>query len=208
MIRPKDVVNIEEWYQSKIPRKEFRALMKRDNYHGLLNFALRFAMHGATGYLAYLTIGTWWMIPAFMLYGVIYNSNNVTWHECSHGTVFKTPWINEFFYWLCGSMEFRDNVDFRWSHTRHHSWTIVSPVDPEELSPRPPKIHLLVLDFFFIYSGITSIIRLISHSLGRPTKSSIAYIPEDEYNKMAFWARMALLQHIGAIVLSVVLWML
>lgn len=203
MLKPEEIIDIKEWYTPDIPRKEFRKLMKRDNKHALVNFGVWIIMLVGLGYLAYLTIGTLWMIPSFALYGVVYNSNNARWHECSHGTVFKTPWLNEFFYWLCGSMEFRDNVDFRWSHSRHHSLTIMSPVDPEELSPRPPKLILIVLDFFFIYSGITSIGRLILHSFGIVSKKVKAYVPEDEYKKMFFWARMALLPHIIAIGLAI-----
>lgn len=203
MIHPEEVVDVQEWFTIDIPRKEFRKLLKRDNWHGLVNFGLWFVLLGITGYLAYLSIGAWYMIPAFMLYGVIYNSNNARWHECSHGTVFKTKWLNEFFYWLCGSMEFRDNIDFRWSHTRHHSFTIINPVDPEELSPRPPRILPIILDFVFLYSGITSIWTLISHSLGRPTKKTASYVPESDYKAMFWWSRAALLPHIAAIVLSI-----
>lgn len=151
MINPNEVIDRHEWYESKIPRKEFRKLLKRDNYHGLINFGLWFFLLGATGYLAYEMIGSWLMIPAFILYGVIYNSNNSRWHECSHGTAFKTQWLNDFFYWLCGSMEFYDNINFRYSHTRHHSYTIISPIDPEEITPRPPTLLPLVLNFFSFF---------------------------------------------------------
>jgi fatty acid desaturase len=74
---------------------------------------------------------TGWAIFAFFLYGVIYASGNAKWHKCSHGTAFKTPWLNDLFFFFGGAMEFRDMVDFRWSHARHHSYTIMKGIDPE-----------------------------------------------------------------------------
>lgn len=205
MIHPEEVIDVKEWFNIDIPRKEFRALLKRNNHKAVINFTVWFLLLFGTGYVAYLSIGHWYMIPAFMFYGVIYSSDNSRHHECSHGTVFKTKWPNEFFFWLCGSMEFRDNIDFRWSHTRHHSFTSVTPIDPEELSTRPPNIGLLLIDFVFLNSGIRNILTLISHSLGRPTKKAATYVPEEDFKAMYWWARAALAPHLVAIGLSIYL---
>ena len=40
--------------------------------------------------------GTWWCVPFFLVYGVLYGSSTDSrWHECGHGTAFKTRWMND-----------------------------------------------------------------------------------------------------------------
>jgi DNA ligase (NAD+) len=65
-------------------------------------------------------------------------------------------------------MEFRDAVDFRWSHARHHSYTIMTGVDPEIAVPRPPNLLFIVLDFFYLRMGYYAVKDLVLNSLGIP----------------------------------------
>ena len=40
--------------------------------------------------------GSWWCVPFFFVYGVLYGSSTDSrWHECGHGTAFKTRWMND-----------------------------------------------------------------------------------------------------------------
>jgi fatty acid desaturase len=203
MINPEEVIQVKEWYTPDISRKELKSFLKRDNYHAILYFSLWFILIFAAGYLVYRLFPTAWAIPAFFFYGVVYASANAKWHECSHGTAFKTNWPNELFYFLGGSMEFRDFVDFRWSHARHHSYTIMTGVDPEIAVPRPPRIIFVLIDFFYLKSGFFAVKNLLLHSLGIPSKFVKNYVPEDEFNKMFWWARAALIPHLIAIGLSI-----
>jgi fatty acid desaturase len=203
LINPEELVQVQEWFSCNIPRKEFKTLLKRDNYHAVINFGLWFVLLGATGYLAYRLMGTAWVFPAFFLYGVVYASGNAKWHECSHGTPFKTNWLNEIFYFLGGSMELRDIVDFKWSHTRHHSYTIFSGIDPEFGVPRPPKLLPVFLDFFYLRAGFVALKNLILHSIGITPKFVKAYVPDEELARMHWWARAALLPHLIAVGLSI-----
>jgi fatty acid desaturase len=98
-------------------------------------------------------------------------SSSAKWHECSHSTAFKSNWPNEIFYFLCGAMEFRDYMDFRWSHAWHHSYTIMTGVDPEIAVSRPPKLVFVFLDFFYLKSGFMDVRKLLLHSLGIVPKS-------------------------------------
>ena len=160
---PAEVIDIQDWYTCDVPRRELKTFMKKTDRHGLLYFGSWIVLLVATGYLAYRLWGTFWAIPAFFLYGVIYSSCNSKWHECSHGTAFKTNWLNDLFYFICGAMEFRDPVDFRWSHTRHHSYTLMTGVDPEIVSTRPPSILDLILEFFAIKALLDGIKTLTLH---------------------------------------------
>ena len=77
----------------------------------------------------------------FAIYGVLYASTSDSrWHEAGHGTAFKTDWMNNALYEIASFMVMRESTVWRWSHTRHHSDTIIVGRDPEIAVPRPPDI--------------------------------------------------------------------
>jgi fatty acid desaturase len=96
MQNPERAIQAKEWYSCDISRQELKSFLKRDNYHAILYFGVWFVLLFAAGLLASRLYPTPWAIPAFFFYGVIYASANARWHECSHGTAFKTIWPNEF----------------------------------------------------------------------------------------------------------------
>jgi hypothetical protein len=52
-----------------------------------------------------LTWGTWAAVPFFLVYGVLYGSVcDSRWHECGHGTAFRTPWMNDAVYLIASFM--------------------------------------------------------------------------------------------------------
>jgi len=149
--------NIEDkvegtWWSPDIPRRELKAMMKRSDLPGLLHFGLWFVLLGITGYLAVLSWGTWWAIPAFLVFGTIYSSADARWHECGHGTPFKTRWLNEIFYHLSSFMTVREAFLWRWSHARHHTHTIIVGLDPEIQVKRPADLLKIAADFFNLFA--------------------------------------------------------
>ena len=205
MVDPKELVKEQEWFTCSITKQEMKVLLARDDRHAWLNVVGWLALMAGSGALAFFLYPTAWAIPAFLLYGLIYSTNNAKWHECSHGTAFKTPWLNDLFYFICGAMEFRDAVDFRWSHARHHSYTIITGVDPEIAVPRPPNLLLVLLDFFYLRMGYHAVKNLILNSVGIPAKEVTAYVPEEEYPRMFWSARAVLALQIVPVVLAIVL---
>jgi len=82
-------------------------------------------------------LGTWWAVPCFVIYGVLYGSvSDSRWHEPGHRTAFKTVWMNDVIYEIASFMVFRESVPWRWSHVRHHTDTIIVGRDRE--SPSAP----------------------------------------------------------------------
>ncbi|MDC7234471.1 MAG: fatty acid desaturase [Spirochaetales bacterium] len=205
MVDPKTLVEEQEWYTPEIDRKELKGLMKKDNYHALYMVGLWVLLLGATGYLAFMSLGTAWVIPAFFLYGVLYSACDARWHESSHGTVFRTPWLNDLLHFWSTAMQQRDIVFTHWSHVRHHSYTVINGVDLEITVPRPPKFFPQIINFFNIQQGIHYIRILILHSLGIVSKEAKICVPEEEYKKMFFWARLSMITQIIPIALSLYL---
>ena len=48
------------------------------------------ALTVASGYLAHLSLGTAWVIPAFLLYGTTFAFGEAAAHELNHGTGFRS----------------------------------------------------------------------------------------------------------------------
>ena len=90
----------QSWYRPQIPRPELKALSARTDRAGLQSFGLWLVLLLVSGYVAYRSWGSWWAIPAFFVYGTLYSSSDARWHECAHGTPFRTRWLNECCYHL------------------------------------------------------------------------------------------------------------
>ncbi len=123
-----------------------------------------------SGYLAYLSVGSRWVILAFFVYGTIYSSCDARWHECAHGTPFRTRWLNETFYLLSCLMNMKEGTFTRWSHTRHHTETIMVGLDPEIQVMRPADLSRVLLDFLWIPDAIHMFRVMIFHAAAVPAK--------------------------------------
>ena len=148
--------------------------------------------------------GTWWALPAFFIYGVLYSAADHRHHELSHGTPFKTRWINDGFFHLCAFMTLREGFYYRWSHTRHRTHTLIVGKDPEIAAPRPPNVLGLVLDFFFLRDGVVQFKRLIQNASGYLTEDGRHFVPDSERPRVVLASRIYLLAT-AAVVLACVL---
>ncbi|MEO8410911.1 MAG: fatty acid desaturase, partial [Propionivibrio sp.] len=124
------------------------------------------------------------------IYGVLYASaSDSRWHEASHGTAFKTDWMNNALYEIASFMVLRESVPWRWSHTRHHSDTIIVGRDPEIAVPRPPNPLQLALKFINFQAFRRYLTNISLHCRGQVTADEASYIPVAEYPKVFRRAR-------------------
>jgi fatty acid desaturase len=177
------------WFRPALPRPVLKDLTRRSDSQSLRNFGTWLVLLVAAGALAALTWGTWWAIPAFFVYGTIYCSSDARWHELAHGTAFKTPWLNDALYQLCSFLTIREANLWRWSHTRHHTHTILNGKDPEIQVMRPPKLGILLLDFFYLVGGSLEIGKLLRHAAGIVSPEIADFVPETERRKMIWTSR-------------------
>ena len=168
-----------EWYVCPIPRKRMKELMQRSDGPAIRDTLIWIAAFAVTGTLGYLTWGTWWAVPCFAAYGALYGSSSDSrWHECGHGTAFKTRWMNDVIYQIASFMVLREPTPWRWSHTRHHTDTLIVGRDPEIAVPRPPDIAGILMSLFILKSGPKEIRRIFMHVFGRLHPEEKEYIPE------------------------------
>jgi len=182
-----------DWYQSPIKRAAMRKLLTRKDGPAVRDTVLLIAILVGTAIATVQLWGTWWVVIPYLIYAVFYGtSSDSRWHECSHGTAFKTDWMNDVVYEVASFMVMRESVVWRWSHTRHHSDTIIVGRDPEIQIPRPPDIKglLLALVNWGVYK--TYYLSLVRHAFGKITAAEKTYIPAMEFAKITSKARVSL----------------
>ena len=193
-----------QWYTSPIPREQMRELLKRKNYPAIRDSLIWFALLFGSGYTGYALWGSWWALVPFAVYAIIYSSSSDSrWHESSHGTAFKTDWMNNALYEIASFMVVRESTSWRWSHARHHSDTIIVGRDPEIAVPRPAKILSLIKAFFALESAPRELKRMCIHASGRMTEAEKTYMPQEEYRWVYLRARIYLLIYASVIGLAI-----
>ena len=193
-----------EWYASDIPRKRMKELIQRRNGPAIRDTAIWFILLIVSGTAGYMLWGSWWAIIPFLIYGVLYGSaSDSRWHECGHRTAFRTKWMNDVVYEIASFMVLRESVPWRWSHTRHHTDTIIVGRDPEIASPRPPDLLGIALAVFSLKSGPKELSKVLLHCTGRLNAAEETYIPEEERCKVYRNARIWVM--IYAVVIAAVI---
>lgn len=178
-----------QWFSATVDRKRMKALMKRSDGPALVHFGLWIGLMVVSGAAAALTWGSWRCVPCFAVYGTLYAGADHRAHELSHGTPFRTRWINELFYHLAGFMTLHEGYYWRWSHTRHHTDTVIVGRDPEIAVPRPPSLLGVLADFFFLKSGAVQLANILRNATGRLNQTGRHFIPEDEVGKVVWSSR-------------------
>ncbi len=192
------------WYTSPVPGNKMRELQERRDGPAIRDSLLWFALLIIAGSAGYVLWGSWWAVIPFAAYGVLYASvSDSRWHESLHGTAFKTDWMNNALYELASFMVLRESVSWRWSHTRHHSDTLIVGRDPEIVVQRPPNLAVFVTNFF----NATALWRywnhVFLHCTGRLTADELAYVPDAERSKVIVRARVYALLYAAVVLLSV-----
>ncbi len=183
-----------DWYQCPVPRAEMRKLLERRDGPAIRDTLLWFALLFVSGYATYLLWGSWWAAMPYAIYAALYGSTSDSrWHESEHGTAFKTDWMNRALYELASFMVMRESTLWRWSHTRHHSDTIIVGRDPEIAVPRPPNLRAMALGIFNLGVYRNYFGQILTHARGRMRPQEKTYIPESEFPKICFKARIYVL---------------
>jgi fatty acid desaturase len=189
-----------QWYQSPVPRAKMKELMKRRDGPALRDTAIWLAVLIVSGAGIIYFWGSWWVLPFLIVYGVLYGSSGDSrWHECGHGTAFRTRWLNTVVYQIASFMIVRNPTLWRWSHTRHHTDTYIIGHDPEIVGIRPPKL----VKWLGFYVGLTDVPLLfwamIRHAAGTLSPDEKSFVPESERPKVYWTARVWCLIYIAVI---------
>ncbi|MEZ5535446.1 MAG: fatty acid desaturase family protein [Thiolinea sp.] len=195
-----------EWYKCDIPRKRMKELMQRSDGPATRDTLIWLGLLIVSGGLGVAFWGSWLAVPFFLIYGLLYGSGaDSRWHECSHGTAFKTLWKNEAVYQLACFMMMRNPVAWKWSHSRHHTDTIIVGRDYEIITTRPPEIGKLILNLFGILDVPQAFARMFLHARGKLDPQEQDFIPESEQPKVATSARIWLVIYALVIIAAIMM---
>ncbi len=115
-----------------IDRKMLKVLMRRSDAAGLKTGAGWIALLIISGYLLWLSLGSWWVVPAMLVYSVFLVVPAYAFsHECAHGTAFRTRWLNETVFWLTSLLYFEEPLHRRYTHASHHTHTWIPGCDAQ-----------------------------------------------------------------------------
>ncbi len=192
-----------EWYHSELPRKTMKSLMKRRDAPALRDTAIWLLLHIVFAAGGIYFWGSWLSLSFWLAYGVVYGSAcDSRWHECGHGTAFRTRWMNDVVYHIASFQIMRNPVNWRWSHARHHTDTLIVGRDPEIAWMHPINLMLKAIAFVGIYDTWQSLGVLFRNALGHLSPDEMDYIPKSEWPKAVFWARVHMLIYAVVLVVS------
>src|ERR1700738_61866 len=66
------VITMDDWYKCRLDRKVLKEVTRRNDRDALLHFGGFMGLIVGSGVLAWLSLGTLWCVPAFLLYGTLY----------------------------------------------------------------------------------------------------------------------------------------
>jgi fatty acid desaturase len=192
-----------EWYHTDVPRKDIKVLMKREDGPAIRDTIIWLGLMIVFAVTATYIWPNWWAVLPLAAYGVLYGSaTDSRWHECGHGTAFKTPWMNDTVYQIACFMIMRNPTRWRWSHTRHHTDTIIVGLDPEIAVMRPPVVFKVILGYVGVLDAWDAMKMMIINAFGKVTDEEKTFIPEMEQHKVILVARIWLLIYIATIALA------
>ncbi len=141
--------------------QRLRGLMQRSDWRGALQAGSHFGAIAVTGTLLWLTWGSLWAVPLFVVHGALINFLYAGQHELSHGTPFKTKKLNEWIGRLIGFLMLYPRDFDLIQHTAHHKWTQDWERDGE-LVREPYTLTSYLLWFFgptYWYSRVARLAR-------------------------------------------------
>ena len=178
------------WFRPDVDRDAIRALMVKSDAIALKDTALWLGTMIVTAGIAILLWPSWWSLPFWFVYGVMYGSaSDSRWHECGHRTAFKTDWMNSVVYHIASFMLMRNPYVWRSSHVRHHTDTIIVGRDPEIVAMRPPDLVKLLLNIFGLVNLSVFGRRMVLHARGRLHPDEATFVRDQDRRKVFIVAR-------------------
>ena len=192
-----------DWYHTDIDRKVMKSLMQRSDAPAIKDTIILFALMFSVATLAIYFMPSWWSAPFWLIYGVLYGSAmDSRWHECGHGTAFKTRKYNDLLYQVASFCMMRNPIEWRWSHARHHTDTVIVGRDPEIAIMRPVRFLSLLLKYMGLVQGFSGIVSILKYSMGKMNPAVASFIPEQERKKVFRVARIWLAIYVITILAS------
>jgi fatty acid desaturase len=181
-----------------LDKKTLKRLMRRSDRPGLVYLGIWAAFLAAGGALVFLSLGTWWIVPAMIFYGsVLTVPCYALSHECAHGTAFRTRWLNEAVLYATSLIYLEGPYFRRYAHARHHTYTWMRGLDAQMPFNTPLSLKGWLLEITnlgqYVYDGT----HLVRNAVGRLDPEVRDFTPENEWPKLVWESRLFLAVYLG-----------
>ncbi len=218
-----------KWYRCPIEHSVLRELSRRNDLKGFAQAGGHLALFLATGALTYvLWLQEIWIafLAALFVHGTVTSFwHGIAGHELTHGSVFKTKWLNKLFLYIFSTISWFDPFDYSASHTYHHRYTLHPEGDREVLLPISPTvgktflIQLFTVNLFthpgrtLSEGGLIATILCTARSALGPAGSNLLFHSEwldsvhrdqpRQHMRSAWFSRWQLFFHAAVLVVSI-----
>ena len=191
----------------RLDKKELKALMRRSDRPGLIYFACWMALLAATGIFVLMSVGSWWIVPALLVYSGFFAVTAYSLsHECAHGTAFRTRWLNEAVFWFTSLLYFEEPLHRRYSHASHHTHTWIEGEDNQmPYAPIPLTFFGWVEEILGLGLYWHQTKMFVLHSLGKFSDEVVRVTPASELPRMQRNTIICVVIYLGGAAVSV--WM-
>ncbi len=181
-----------------LDKKTLKRLMRRSDRPGLTYLGLWALFLVGGGGLVHAALGTWWIVPAMVLYGSLLSVPAYALsHECAHGTAFRTRWLNEAVLWAT-SLVYLEGPHFRrYAHARHHTYTWMRGLDAQMPFNTPLTLKGWLLEISDFPQYVYDATHLVRNAFGRLHPEVRDFTPESEWPKLVWEARIFLAVYLG-----------
>lgn len=189
--------------EGALTRRELKQLMRRTDKPAFQRLAIWLCLLCLTAYGIWLTQGSWLMLPAMFVHGVVLVHHFSLQHECCHYTAFKTRWLNDVAGNVCGLVIMLPNRFFRYEHCDHHTYTQLKGRDTELI-----ELPQTIAGYFYYLSSIpywkAKFNELWRHSAGHLSAVEKSFVPLEERKTIVLEARAMVAFYLVVILLSLV----
>ena len=193
-----------EWYHTDIPRKQMKELMQRSDGPAIRDTMIWLGLLVGLRRRRRLVLGHVVGVPFFLAYGVLYGSSTDSrWHECGHGTAFKTRWMNDAVYQIACFMIMRNPVDLAlepYAPPHRHGHRRPRPRDRRDAAAGPAARRA---EFLRHPRCLARDVDMVRNALGNISAAEKTFIPETERPKAIRVARIWVAIYAATIALAI-----
>lgn len=139
--------------QAILSSEQLKRLSETNNKQGMIRLLSPLGMLVLTTFGIQSTLGTFWVLSALFIHGLVLVSLFAPLHESIHYTAFRERWLNKGVARVCGFLLILPPGYFRYFHLAHHRYTQDLQRDPELLGEKPKNLiqYLAQMSGFFYW---------------------------------------------------------
>jgi len=182
-------------------RGTMRSLARRSDARGFIQLAAHLILLALTGVLVWANRGSYRLLPAIVLHGIVLDFLFCAQHETTHRTAFASRRVNDAVAWMCGALLLLPREYFRLFHFAHHRFTQDPARDPELAQPPPASF----ISYLWRASGLPNWYKRLTVTLQHALTGRVPepFVPAAKRDSIVREARVLWSWYLAVLALSV-----